>query len=209
MKMKLSLLVAATSLALMQGAMAADLSNDDQKFLRKAGESGMLEIQASQLAAQKSQHPAVRDFAEMMIKDHTAVDNELKTLAESKGFQLPVELDGGKARLMEKLRGLDGHDFDEEYVDEVAVDAHEDAVDLFEDAADDADDADIKAFAAKHLPSLQKHLEMGRQLEDQVDKADDDRRNRDGSRAAPAATPGSAQGSVVVPPGTEPAAANR
>lgn len=206
MKMKLSLLCALTSFALMQGAHAADLSNDDQRFLRKAGESGMLEIQASQLALEKSQHAEVTNFAEMMIKDHTAVDEELKALAGAKGFQLPVELDGGKARLMEKLRGLDGPDFDEEYVDEVAVDAHEDAVDLFEDAADDADDADIKAFAAKHLPALKKHLEMGRQLEEQIDN--EDRRRRDASRTAPADTTGSAQGSVVVP-GTEKAPAPR
>lgn len=195
MKLKLSLLCTATGLALMHGAIAASLSEDDQGFLRKAGESGMLEIKASELAAQKSQHPEVKRFAEMMIKDHTAVDQELKALAESKGFQLPVELDGDKRDLMEELRQLDGPKFDEEYAEEVAVDAHKDAVDLFEDAADDADDPDVKAFAAKHLPALQNHLEMGKQLKDAVDDT-----GRSGKRAAGA--PGAqndAAGSVVIP----------
>lgn len=182
----------------MHGAIAADLSNDDERFLRKAGESGMLEMQASELAVQKSQHPEVRNYAEMMIKDHSAVDKELKALAKDKGFQLPIELEGGKQRLMEDLRQLDGADFDEEYADEVAVDAHEDAVELFEDASEDADDADIKAFAAKHLPTLQNHLEMGRQLDDSIDNADD-RRDRPAPEAAPADTTGSVKGSVVVP----------
>src|SRR5690606_4262468 len=100
---------------------------------RKAAESGMLEMQASELAVQKAQHPEVKKYAEMMIKDHGEADKELKALAKNKGFQLPVELEGGKKRLMEDLRQLDGPSFDEEYVDEVAVDAHEDAVDLFED----------------------------------------------------------------------------
>lgn len=197
LKPSLPLLCAATGLALMHGAIAADLSNDDQRFLRKAGESGMLEMQASELAVQKAQHPEVKRYAETMIKDHKAVDTELKALAESKGFQLPIELEGGERRLMENLRQLDGVDFDEEYADEVAVDAHEDAVDLFEDAAEDADDAEVKAFAAKHLPTLQNHLEMGRQLEELVDG---ERRNRG---AAPDAAPAGQGGGSVVVPGTD------
>lgn len=205
MKLKLSLLSAATGLAMMHGAIAADLSNDDQRFLREAGESGMLEMQASELAIQKSVHPEVRTFAETMIKDHTAVDQELKALAKSKGFQLPIELEGDKKDLMEELRQLDGTAFDDEYVEEVAVDAHDDAVELFEDAAEDADDADIKAFAAKHLPALKNHLQMGRQLDEILDGADD-RRDRQTRTAEPADTTGSVQGKVVVP-GTETAPA--
>ncbi|HLU00277.1 MAG TPA: DUF4142 domain-containing protein [Burkholderiaceae bacterium] len=211
MKLKLSLLCTATGLALMHGAIAASLSEDDQRFLRKAGESGMLEIQASELAAQKAQHPEVKRFAEMMIKDHTAVDKELKALAEKKGFQLPVELDGKHRDLMEELRKLDGPSFDEEYAEEVAVDAHEEAVDLFEDAADDAEDAEVKAFAAKHLPALQNHLKMGEQLKEALEQ--DNRRDRKADRnddvrrdTTGAGNTGSVEGKVVVP-GTEPAPA--
>lgn len=198
MKLKLSLLCTATGLALMHGAIAASLSEDDQGFLRKAGESGMLEIQASELAIQKSQHPEVQRFAEMMIKDHTEVDKELKALAESKGFQLPIELERDKRNLMENLRQLEGPSFDKEYAEEIAVDAHEDAVELFEDAADDADDADVKAFAAKHLPALKKHMEMGERLKDKVDNTD--RKDYPAANNAGAANGKSAdEGSVVIP----------
>jgi len=197
MKFAHSLISAAVGLALMQGAAAVDLSNSDQRFLREAGESGLLEIQASELAVQKAEHPEVKRYAEMMIEDHSAVDKELKALAASKGFQLPVELEGGKLRLMENLRQLEGAGFDEEYADEVAVDAHEEAVELFEDAADDADDADIKAFAAKHLPTLQNHLDMGRKLEEQVDDT------ARGARVPPAAAPVGPAGAPIVP-GTGP-----
>ena len=219
MKLKNALLSAAIGFAMAQGAVAADLSNSDQRFLRKAAESGMLEMQASELAVQKAQHPEVKKYAEMMIKDHGEADKELKALAKNKGFQLPVELEGGKKRLMEDLRQLDGPSFDEEYVDEVAVDAHEDAVDLFEDAADDADDADVKAFAAKLLPVLQQHLERGEQLEDIIDDADDNRRAQTGAGNSPtdaaratgpttgggtgAAAGSNADGTVVVPKASE------
>ncbi|MFA7667989.1 MAG: DUF4142 domain-containing protein [Burkholderiaceae bacterium] len=190
MKFTRTLIGIATGLALAQGAAAIDLSNDDQRFLREAGESGMLEMQASELAVQKAENPELKRYAEMMIKDHGAVDQELKALAQRKGFQLPVELEGGKLRLMENLRQLEGAGFDEEYADEVAVDAHEDAVELFEDAAEDADDDEVRAFAAKHLPALQNHLEMGRQLEDLVDDARRNAASRpDAAAVGPAGEP--------------------
>ena len=193
MKFTRTLIGIATGLALAQGAAAIDLSDDDQRFLRKAGESGMLEMQASELAVQKAENPEVKRYAEMMIKDHGAVDQELKALAQRKGFQLPVELEGGKLRLMENLRQLEGAAFDEEYADEVAVDAHEDTVELFEDAAEDADDDEVRAFAAKHLPALKNHLEMGHKLEDLVADA---RRNAASTPDAAAAGPA---GQPVVP----------
>jgi Predicted outer membrane protein len=197
MKLKQVLLSAAIGFALAQSAVAADLSRGDQKFLKKAAENGMLEIQASQLAAQKAQHPEVKKFAEMMIKDHTEADKELKALAQSKGVELPTELKGGKKRQLNKLNDLEGPKFDEEYADEIAVDAHKEAVDLFEDAADDAEDADVKAFAAKLLPALKQHLELGERLEEMLDDADD-------RRAAPPAVPGTGMGTTPTQPGTTP-----
>src|SRR5690606_40362559 len=124
-----------------------------------------------------------------------------KARAGATRFQLRTQPARGQNRLLEKLRELEGHDCDEEYADEVAVEAHEDAVDLFEDAAEDAEDADIKAFAAKHLPALQKHLEMGRELEDLIDDEDDRRERADHSAAKGSAadTTGSVEGKVVVP----------
>lgn len=182
-KLKVTLVGIAVAMA-MGTASAADLARADQKFLKSAAESGMLEIQASKIAAQKAQHPDVKAFAEMMVADHTKVEAELKTLAGAKGVTLPAELTGGKKRTLDGLNKKTGHDFDEEYADEIAVDAHEDAVDLFEDAAEDAKDADIKAFAAKTLPSLKAHLEKGKALE----KAVDDSSKNKSQPAAPGTT---------------------
>jgi len=200
MKISRALLCTAAGFTLMYGAVAAELANDDQEFLRKAGESGLLEMQASELAVEKAQHPEVKKFAEIMIKDHGQANKELKSLAESKGFQLPVELEGDKQDLMKELRQAEGASFDDEYVDEVAVDAHEDAVDLFEDAADNAEDADIKAFAAKLLPTLQSHLEQGEKLNDLLDDADNrERSNGNAATSGQGAAAGGGDGSVVIP----------
>jgi putative membrane protein len=168
-KMKMTAVGIALALGMAGAASAAELSRGDQKFLRIAAESGMFEIEASKVAVQKGQSQEVKDFAQMMITDHTKVAGELKALAAAKGFTLPTELPRGMRKDIEDLNKKTGHDFDDDYSDDIAVDAHEDAVDAFKDAADDAKDADVKAFAAKTLPSLQAHLEKGRALEKAVD----------------------------------------
>ena len=182
-----------------QNEAASTLSSADRTFLENAAQGGHAEVQGSQMALEKTSSADVKSFAEMMIKDHGQANKELKALAESKGFQLPVELEGDKQDLMKELREAEGASFDDEYVDEVAVDAHEEAVDLFEDAAENAEDADIKAFAAKLLPTLKAHHEQGEKLDDLLDDADDRKRSDDKAATGQGAAAGSGDGSVVIP----------
>jgi putative membrane protein len=72
---------------------------------------------------------------------------------------MPTELSSKGKSLMDKLNGLSGADFDKAYV-EAMVDDHEEDVELFKDESADGKDADVKAWAAKVLPTLQKHLDM-------------------------------------------------
>nr|WP_257022436.1 DUF4142 domain-containing protein [Pigmentiphaga litoralis] len=141
---------------------AAELARKDKQFIEKAAESGYLEIEASRMAATKASHADIKSFAQMMVTDHTAVDTELKSLASSKSVAVPTQPTRSvKSKLDSLAKRTDGADFDKKYADEIAVDAHKDAVKLFESTAKDAKDPDIKAFAAKTLPSLKAHLEKG------------------------------------------------
>ncbi len=168
-------------------------SRSDTRFLQRAAQSGKLEIEASQLAAQRAQSQEVKDFAQKMVTDHQAVDKELRALAQSKKVELPADLRWGQNRTLKSLQDREGHEFDERYVSRVAVDAHEDAVELFENAAQDADDAQVKAFAAKVLPDLKAHLSMAEQLQESM------RASR--ANAAPMDRPAPA-GAVPPAPGT-------
>ncbi|MBX6319083.1 DUF4142 domain-containing protein [Pigmentiphaga sp.] len=167
--LKLKTAVLAAALAFGAGsAGAADLARKDASFLQDAAESGQLEISASQLAERNASHPDVKSFAKMMVADHTAVDSELKALASRKGVELPSEPTRKVRSAVNDLQKKNGADFDKEYAEEIAVDAHEDAVKLFEKAAKDAEDAEVKAFAAKVLPNLQQHLAKGKELQSLV-----------------------------------------
>lgn len=168
-KIRLTAVGMILAVGLMSGASAADLARADRKFLEAAAEAEMFEIGAGKVAVQNAQAAEVKAFAQMMIADHTRVDGELKALAASKGFTLPTEFPRGLRKDLEALTQKAGAEFDHDYAENVAVDAHEDVYELYKDAVEDIKDADIKAFAWKTLPGLQAHLEQGRALETAVD----------------------------------------
>jgi len=63
--------------------------DDAQQFIQQAAISGMSEVQLSQLALKKTKNSSVKNFAAMMVKDHSGANAELKTLAKAKGYSLP------------------------------------------------------------------------------------------------------------------------
>jgi putative membrane protein len=130
---------------------------DDADFMAEAAGGGMAEVEMGKLAGTKARNPEVRKFGAMMVTDHGKAGDELKTLAAKKGVTLPPDI-GSHKSTFDKLNGLSGADFDKEYVDEMVND-HETDVKAFKDAAENAQDPDVKAFAAKVLPVIQKHLD--------------------------------------------------
>ena len=93
----------------------------------------------------------------MMVDDHSKANDELKALAAKKNVTLPANIGSHKSTL-DELTGLSGAEFDKEYVEEM-VDDHETDVAAFQRQADNGTDPEVKAFAAKTLPVLKKHLD--------------------------------------------------
>ncbi len=136
----------------------AGAEDDDGDFAVKAANGSMLEMEVARLAREKAQSNDVKEFAAMMMADHQKANDELKALAGRKNITLPARLGEDEQKHVDELAKLSGAEFDKKYVD-LMVEDHEGDVKLFKEAADDSEDADLKAFAAKQLPTLQKHLE--------------------------------------------------
>ena len=134
------------------------LSRSDRTFFHKAAEGGMKEVSVSQAVMDHLTNSQVRDFAQTMIKDHTAANAALAVLAGNKGVTLPGADDSIADKWSKKDNGAD-----KDYIEEMVSD-HKGVVKLFEKAAK-SDDADISAFAQKMLPTLQHHLSMAEDLQ--------------------------------------------
>lgn len=119
----------------------------------------MEEVELGKLASTKAADKEVKDFGSKMVADHTKANDELKALAAKKSVTLPTEPTAKQKSDKEELSKLAGAEFDKKYV-EMMVEDHEKDVAEFQKQADGATDADVKAFAAKTLPTLKSHLEM-------------------------------------------------
>jgi len=146
---------------------AKNINEDDSKFVIKAAEGGMMEVESSKIAAEHAVNPDVKSFAQKMVEDHSKANSELKALAESKKITIPIALTEDTKESLYKLGKEAGSDFDKKYMD-MMVDAHNTDVDMFEDASKNSKDADIKSFAAKTLPTLQMHKDMAKKTHDMI-----------------------------------------
>ena len=135
-------------------------------FVQKAAEGGAAEVAIAKLAQQKAENAEVKAFAERLEKDHTAANTELKALATNRNITLPAEK---KGPVYFKLEKLSGAAFDRAFVAAMVTD-HQKDVKAFEKEAANGADADIKAFAAKTLPTLKEHLQQVQTLSSAIAK---------------------------------------
>jgi putative membrane protein len=169
--MKKILLICATMLALPIAALAqttttgaaaaatsSSLSEQDRSFATTAAAAGLSEVQEGQLAASKG-NAKVKDIGNQMVTDHTKANDQLSSLASSKGLTLPNRLTEDQAAELSHLQGLSGTTFDTAYLKDQR-NAHEKAIKLFETEASSGVDAYLKSFAATTLPTLKMHLKM-------------------------------------------------
>lgn len=139
-------------------AMAPAPDPATSSFLVDATNGGMAEVALSRLALEKSSNAAVKRFAEMMVTDHTAANDQAKLLAAQKNITLPADVSEENKKKADELMKKTGKDFDKNYIDVMTKD-HEKAVDMFEKASSNLKDADVVAFINNALPKLRAHLD--------------------------------------------------
>jgi putative membrane protein len=151
-------------------ALAAEngmVSKQDKHFMMEASQGGMMEVQLGQYAAEHATNADVRSFGQRMVKDHTAINAKLVELAGDKGVKLSTTLDKKNQKMMDKLTGKKGSDFDTAYMKAMLHDHHKD-IDAFEKEAQKTDDGKLKDFINDALPTLREHLALAKTIAPKV-----------------------------------------
>lgn len=143
--------------------MPAGMNSQDHKFVMDAAMGGLLEVELGRVAAQRGMSEAVKQFGQRMVDDHSKANQELMSLASTKGMSLPTALDDKHQKDVTKLSAMSGDEFDRAYAKMMLKD-HEKDVKEFERQSTRGGDPDIRAFASKTLPTLQEHLQIARTL---------------------------------------------
>ncbi|MDD4616982.1 MAG: DUF4142 domain-containing protein [Alphaproteobacteria bacterium] len=131
----------------------------NRNFVRDASVGNLFEIMSSEMAVQRSQNPQVREFAQRMVDEHTAVGNQLKAITSAPNSGLPqpeTSLDANHQKMMDALS--QAADFDKQYVDQQAT-AHDSTIALFTDYTKKGTNDALKRFASDTLPTLQDHAQ--------------------------------------------------
>jgi putative membrane protein len=143
-------------------------------FLTQAIESNAAEVQLAQLAATKAQNQRVKDYANMLVKDHSAALEKLQKLQQGgRASQADrVSLNAEHEKLKTRLSGISGAQFDREYIEAMVV-AHRKSADLFQkqigSGAPPADakstDSQVTSLAREILPTVKHHLEQAESIQ--------------------------------------------
>jgi len=144
------------------GTMSVDKSTSE--FMTKVADVGMTEVKLGQMAQDKGMSQRVKDFGAMMVKDHTAAGDELKSMARQKNVTLPETMSNDHQKKTDDLNKKTGKDFDKAYMKAI-VDGHQSTVNDFEKASKDTKDADVKAWVDKTLPTLKMHLDSAKAIQ--------------------------------------------
>lgn len=129
-----------------------------------------IDIDYGKIALQKSKDAKVREFAQRMVTDHSAVQKSVIALAGKLGVkaedsQTSTGLKSGAADITKKLKTLKGKEFDKFYIDN-EVSYHKtvtDAVDAV--LIPSAQNSELKSALQGAQPLFLKHLEHARSVQ--------------------------------------------
>ena len=105
-----------------------------------------MEVTMGKMAEQNAQSDDVKSFGKRMVTDHSKANDELKSIASKKGFELPNKEHTGKWTS------------DKAYIDMMVKD-HEKDLAEFKEEANSGSDPDVKKFADDTAKIVQEHLD--------------------------------------------------
>jgi len=135
----------------------------DREFVEKVGTCCNTEVKLSEMAMKSASRTEVKDFAKVMVDDHTKGKQQFNDILKNKSITAPTTEAKNFKDVSERLSSAKGADFDSYYLEQM-IKSHEEAVKTFENYAKEGNDADLKKWASTTLPTLKEHLERAKKL---------------------------------------------
>lgn len=143
------------------GASTGGIGAKDRAFVKTAAKGNQMEIDMGQMAQKQAQSAEVKRLGAQMVADHTRAATELKVLTHSRGITIDTR---------HKMEKLDSANFDQAWLAAMVRD-HQKMIAEFQKESKTGMDADVKAFAMKQLPILQKHLKLVQEAQSKLSAA--------------------------------------
>jgi putative membrane protein len=135
----------------------------DAHFVMQASAGGMAEVMMGQLAMQRGQTQAERNFGQMLVTDHTAADQRLMGIAQTVMLKPAPGPNAMQQSMFQQLQSAPADQFDTMF-NHAMIQAHERTIALFKMEAHGGQNPQLRQFAATTLPALYKHLRTAEAL---------------------------------------------
>jgi putative membrane protein len=123
-----------------------------------SAQANLYAVKGSELALERKITGILRDYAQMVVTDHTDANRKLDSIVREKGGVLPTALDAEHQRRLDELTTLDGVAFETKYR-ELQLQAHDESIALLERASRDRTDPELRAYWERMLAAARKHRE--------------------------------------------------
>ena len=148
-------------------ALQAQRLETDQQLVNNVAAGNLLEVRLAQFAQTKAENPAVKQFGQRMVVDHTSSQKEWMAVAKRNGIDFKAELSPQQVAQAEQLKSLSGAAFDRAYMTSM-VQNHRDNVATLQSERNAAHSADVRQLIDASLPTMQGHLNLSQQIGSQV-----------------------------------------
>jgi putative membrane protein len=165
---------------------------DQANFLADAIRGNVAEAKLGQLAAERAQSQQVREYGDMLRKDHTKSLEKASSLASEIGVPASSELSAQQKKQFESLQKLSGEEFDTTFLSQMVSD-HQSNIAKFSAQAQSGSDPGVMAFAKETLPTLQAHLQHAQSIQSDLTSATQSgaRRGASSGDSSPSTAPSS------------------
>src|SRR5215467_10102578 len=148
--------------ALLVGGAALAQDKASQSFLTEAIQGNLAEVQMGQLAQKNGSSDAVKQFGQMLVKDHGESNQKAMSVASSMGVTAPTQPNSKQKATYNRLAKLTGNQFDRAFAKDMVAD-HKADIRAFERESTKNDAAG--SYAKETLPTLRKHLQAAESLQ--------------------------------------------
>jgi putative membrane protein len=142
----------------------------DALFVAEAAHGSASEIEMSRIAERRATSQAVKDYAQMIVQDHSAANRQLIDLAQRESLPLPGAPSAGVAQKTDEMQNAKADGFDLDYMTRM-VEGHNRALNMYRDIANSSQDPNVRAWAASQIPILEKHQRQATVLADTLNKS--------------------------------------
>src|SRR3954465_3140437 len=158
------LILTASLVAALTGSVSATSAKTQpgQKFITKAMEGNLAEVQLGQLSQQKGASDGVRNFGQQLVTDHTSANQRATAVAGQMGVTPPSDPNKQQRAVYDRLSKLSGDAFDRQFVKHMADDHKKDVAEYQKEAKRQNDPA--AGYASETVPTLQQHLQTAQFL---------------------------------------------